>query len=55
MEEDLKVADLINPTTNQWVLEVLQGLLLLLFCPFRSDGGWKIVWPGTQIRGVFFL
>jgi hypothetical protein len=26
LEEDLRVADLINPTTNQWDLEVLQGL-----------------------------
>jgi hypothetical protein len=27
--EDLKVSDLIDPTTNQWDVEVLQGL----FCP----------------------
>jgi hypothetical protein len=59
LEEDLRVADLINPTTNQWDLEVLQGLFCkevitaILSIPIR--GGWKIVWPGTQIRGVFSL
>jgi hypothetical protein len=58
MEEDLRVADLINPTTNQWDIEVLQGLFCeedittILSIPIRGGMEDCVAWHPDK-RGVF--
>jgi hypothetical protein len=58
MEEDLRVADLINPTTNQWDIEVLQGLFceedITAILSISIRGGMEdcVAWHPDK-RGVF--